>query len=138
MASDNREQMSRGTSHQPPNTELAADILRLHSLVREAIAKVVAPSIENLNDCHFHLNHAADQLRRLQMAVARSKTKCDASLAAPLGSLRSDITRVAILMDSAAAFHTGWLCLSRSLASGYSADGTPAPLEPTHRVTLEI
>jgi len=138
MASDNREQMSRGTSHQPPHADLAADILRLHSLLREAIAKVIAPSIEDLNDCHSRLNHAADQLRQLQMAIARNKTKCDASLSGPLRALRSEITRVAILMDSAAAFHTGWLCLSRSLASGYSADGTPAQLEPTRRVALEI
>ena len=138
MVSDNRQKISRRVSHQPLNRDLAADIRRLHSLLQEAHAQVIDPSIENLNACHTRLNHAADGLRQLQMGIARDRTKRDASLSGLLGALRSEITRVAILLDSAAAFHTGWLCLSSSLAFGYSADGTPAQPEPTPRVALEI
>jgi hypothetical protein len=138
MASDHRQQMSSGVNHQLMNPDLGADIRRLHDLLHEAHEQAIAASIENLNACHSRLNHAADQLRQLQTAIARDKKKCDAALSGPLRALRSEITRVAILMDSAAAFHTGWLCLSRSLGSGYSADGTPAQLEPTRRVALEI
>ena len=138
MASGGGEQMSRSTSDQPLNADLAADVSRLHSLLHEAHADVIDPSVENLNACHSRLNHAADQLRHLQMAIARDKTKCDSAVSGPLRALRSEITRVAILLDSAAAFHTGWLCLSRSMTAGYSADGTPAQLEPACRVALEI
>jgi hypothetical protein len=138
MGSDNRQEIYRGVSDQPLNRDLAADIRRLHCLLQEAHADVIDPSIENLNACDCRLNHAADQLRQLQMGIARDRTTRDASLSGSLGALRSEITRVAILLDSAAAFHTGWLCLSSSLASGYSADGSPAQLEPTPRVALEI
>jgi hypothetical protein len=130
--------MSHSASDRAPNADAAADIRQLHSLLQEAQARVIDPSVENLNACHSRLDQAVDQLRHLQTGIARDKTKSDAAVSDPLRALRSEIIRVAILLDSAAAFHSGWLCLSRSLAAGYSADGTPAQLEPTPRVALEI
>jgi hypothetical protein len=137
MASGSGEQMA-GTSDQSRNRDLAADIRRLQQLLHEAHAQVIDPSVVNLDACDSRLRQAASELRHLQMAIPCDKTKCDSAISGQLRELRSEITRVAILLDSAAAFHTGWLCVSRSLASGYSADGTPAQLEPTHRVALEI
>jgi hypothetical protein len=138
MGSGSGEPMSGSTSDPSRNGDLAADIRRLQQLLHEAHEQVIDPSVANLDACDLRLNQAAYQLRHLQMAIPHDRTKCDAAIAGQLRGLRSEITRVAILLDSAAAFHTGWLCVSRSLASGYSADGTPAQLEPTHRVALEI
>jgi hypothetical protein len=138
MASGNGKQMSHSEDERPLNADAAADIRQLHRLLQEAQARVIDPSVENLNTCHSRLNEAVDRLRRLQTGIAREKTKCDAAVSGPLRTLRSEIIRVAILLDSAAAFHSGWLCLARSLAAGYSADGTPAQLEPTPRMALEI
>jgi hypothetical protein len=130
--------MNHNASDRPLNADAAADIRQLHSLLQDAQARVIDPSVENLHACHSRLNQAVDQLRHLQTGIARNKTTCDAAVSGPLRALRSEIIRVAILLDSAAAFHSGWLCWSRSLAAGYSADGTPAQLEPTPRMALEI
>jgi hypothetical protein len=138
MASGSGEQMSVPASDRPLSGDLAANIRQLHILLQESHARVIDPSVENLNACHSRLNQAVDELRHLQVAIARDKTKCNSAVTGPLGALRSEITRVAILLDSAAAFHSGWLCLSRSLVAGYSADGSPAQLEPTPRVALEV
>jgi hypothetical protein len=60
------------------------------------------------------------------------------ALAGPLASLRAEIGRVAMLLDSAAAFHVGWMHLAACMMSGYTADGTPAAPETGRRVSLEI
>ena len=138
MASGTGKQMSHSASDRSQRADAAMDIRQLRSLLEDAQARVIDPSVENLNACHSRLNQAVDQLRHLQTGIARTKTKRDAALSGPLRALRTEIVRVAILLDSAAAFHSGWLCLSRSLAAGYSSDGTPAQLEPTPRVALEI
>jgi hypothetical protein len=138
MASGSGEQMSIPASDRPLSGDLAADIRYLHSLLQEARARVIDPSVENLNACQSRLNQAVEELRHLQAAITRHKTKCDSTVTGQLGALRSEITRVAILLDSAAAFHSGWLCLCTSLAAGYSASGTRVQLEPTPRVALEI
>lgn len=138
MASGRDKQMSHSASDRLLHADADAEMRQLHSLLREAQARAIDPSLENLNACHSRLNLAVDHLRNLQTDIARDKTKCDAAVYGPLRALRAEIIRVAILLDSAAAFHSGWLCLSRSLAAGYSADGTPAQLEPTPRMALEI
>jgi len=138
MASGGVEQMGIPASDRPLSGDLAADIRRLHSLLQEARARVIDPSVENLNACQSGLNQAVEELRHLQAAITRDKTKCDSTVTGQLGTLRSEIIRVAILLDSAAAFHSGWLCLCTSLAAGYSASGTRVQLEPTPRVALEI
>src|SRR6476659_1186839 len=106
MASGSGEQMSVPASDRPLSGDLAANIRQLHILLQESHARVIDPSVENLNACHSRLNQAVDELRHLQVAIARDKTKCNSAVTGPLGALRSEITRVAILLDSAAAFHS--------------------------------
>ena len=64
--------------------------------------------------------------------------KPDAALSASLAELRAEIARVGILLDNAAAFHTGWMQRASSMVSGYTDKGTPAVLEGRRRVILEI
>jgi len=135
MALDNRRQT---TNNQPANGDLTTDILRLQNVLREARMQLIGASVENLDNCQCQVSDAADQLRQLQMAIGREKKKRAAGLSAPLRDLRAEITYIAILLDSAAAFHTGWVRLARSLSSGYSAGGTPVHPEAARRVALEM
>jgi hypothetical protein len=43
-----------------------------------------------------------------------------------------------MLLDSAAAFHAGWMQRAGSMVSGYTDKGTPALPEGRRRVILEI
>jgi hypothetical protein len=116
-----------------------ADIVRqLHAMVREARVPLTAPTVENLDDCRRRLDEAAGELRRLQASLPGTDPESDAALAAPLAALRSEIARVATMLDGAAAFHVGWIRLAARLVSGYTADGTPAAPESARRVLAEV
>jgi len=116
----------------------AAAVRALQSLVREARARLVNPTIENLDDCRGRLEEAAEALGHLQANLPGGDRQRDAALAAPLGTLRAEIAQLTILLDGAAAFHTGWVRLAASMVSGYTADGSPAQPETRSRVVLEV
>jgi hypothetical protein len=120
---------------QPPQP--AAVIRQLHAMVREARVPLIDPTAGNLDDCRGRLDEVARALRKLLAGLPGGDPKQDAALAAPLASLRAEIGRVAMLLDSAAAFHMGWMHLAACMVSGYAADGTPATPEPARRVSLE-
>jgi hypothetical protein len=115
-----------------------ATVKQLQEMVHGARALLVAPSPENLNDCRRRVDEAVNALRQLQSALPSGDLKRDASLRGPLGQLRAEIARLNILLDGAAAFHTGWVSLAASIMAGYTADGTPGQTEPTRRVWLEV
>jgi hypothetical protein len=144
-----RAKMSRGNGHKdtvaaapahakPLEGDAAAAVRQLHAMVREARTRLTAPTIENLDDCRRRLDEAAQAFAKLQAALPSRDPKRDASLSAPLEALRAEIASVAILLDGAAAFHTGWMRLAACMVSGYGADGAPAQPEATRRVLLEI
>jgi len=113
-------------------------VQHLQETVRQARAHLVSPTPENLDQCRTRLDEAVSQLRRLQSALPSGNFRDDASLRAPLGELRAEIARLNILLDGAAAFHTGWVRLAASMVAGYTADGTPGQPEPARRVWLEV
>jgi hypothetical protein len=110
----------------------------LRVMVREARTQLTTPTIENLEDCRRRLNEAATAFERLQITLPSRDPLRDAALAAPLGALRAEIAAVAILLDGAAAFYTGWMRLASSMISGYTAHGTPPASEVRRRVLLEV
>ena len=113
-------------------------IEELREMVRDARARLVSPTPERLEDCRRRVEEAVKLLRQLQSRLPSGNFRNDAALRAPLGVLRAEIARLNILLDGAAAFHTGWVRLAASMVAGYTADGTPAELEPTRRMWLEV
>src|SRR6266852_6162257 len=87
------------------------------------------PTAVNVDDCRGRLEEVASALRKLLAGLPNSRHKHHVALAEPLASLRAEIGRVAMLLDSAAAFHVGWMHLAACMMSGYTADGTPAAPE---------
>jgi len=115
-----------------------ATIDQLQGMVRNARAQLVSPTPERLEDCRSNVEEAANLLRQLQSRLPSGNFRNDAALRAPLGALRAEIARLNILLDGAAAFHTGWVRLAASMVAGYTADGTPREPEPARRVWLEV
>lgn len=110
----------------------------LQSMVREARARLISPTPENLEECRRRVDDAVNVLREVQTGLSAGGHRRYASLRAPLGELRAEIARLNILLDGAAAFHSGWVRLAASMVAGYKADGTPGPTEPARRVWLEV
>lgn len=115
----------------------ASVVRALQSVVRDARERLTDPTIENLDDCRGRLEEAAEALGQLQASLRGGDCKRDA-LALPLGKLRGEIAQLSILLDGAAAFHTGWVRLAASMVSGYTADGNPAAPDFCSRVVLEV
>jgi len=121
-----------------PVIDPAATVKRLQETVREARAQLISPTPENLQECRWRVDEAVNTLRQLQTALPSGDLHRDASLRMPLGELRAEIARLNILLDGAAAFHTGWVRLAASMIAGYTADGTPGQPEPARSVWLEV
>jgi hypothetical protein len=111
---------------------------RLQRVVADARQLLTEPTVENLNECRSRLEGAVKELQQLQTTVPSGNFRRDAALRAPLGSLRTEIARLTILLDGAAAFHTGWVRLAASMAAGYTAAGTPGEPEPNRSLWLEV
>jgi len=120
---------------QPP--EPAALIRQLRAAVCEARAQLIYPTAGNLDECRERLNEVASALRTWLAGLPGSEPK-RMELAEPVAALRAEIGRVAMLLDSAAAFHMGWMHMAACMVSGYTANGTPATPEPSRRVSLEV
>ena len=122
--------------------ELAAEpvgvVRQLHAMLREARAQLIDPTAGNVDDCGGRLDEVASALRKLLAGLPKGGHKDQLALAEQLASLRAEIGRVAMLLDSAAAFHVGWMHRAACMVSGYTADGTPATPETARRVSLEI
>jgi hypothetical protein len=121
-----------------PTPESTAVAGRLHAMVREARAQLIDPTAGNVDDCRRRLDEVAGALRKLLAGLPNSGQKHHVALIAPLASLRAEIGRVAMLLDSAAAFHLGWMHMAACMMSGYTADGTPAAPETRRRVSVEV
>jgi hypothetical protein len=121
-----------------PAADPVAVVGELRVIVRDARMRLTAPTVENLDDCRRRLNEAATAFEQLQTALPTGDRARDAALAVPLGALRAEIAAVAILLDGAAAFYTGWMRLASSMVSGYTAHGTPPSSEGRRRVLLEV
>jgi len=122
----------------PQLLDPVATVKQLQETVREARAQLVSPTPENLDECRRRVDQAVNLLRQLQTGLPSGDFRRDSSLRAPLGELRAEIARLNILLDGAAAFHTGWVRLAASMVAGYTADGTPGQPEPARRVWLEV
>jgi hypothetical protein len=115
-----------------------AAVQELQGMVRDVRTRLTSPTIENLDDCRRRLDEAVKALEQLQTKLPTGHGARATALRAPLGALRSEIAAIAILLDGAAAFYTGWMRLASSMASGYTADGTPPPAEAQRRVSVEV
>jgi hypothetical protein len=130
-----------GTNLGPPpaqSSDRLADVQRLQEDVRAARALLTEPTVANLNDCRGRLEGAVNGLRELQTSLPSGNFGRDAALRAPLGALRAEIARLTILLDGAAAFHSGWVRLAASMVAGYTAEGKPGEPEPSRSVWLEV
>jgi len=99
---------------------------------------LTAPTVETVDECRTRLEETADALVRLRTALPSHDRKKDAALRALLLSLRAEINRVALLLDSAAAFHAGWMRRAASMAGGYTDRGTPSPTDAGRRLWTEV
>ncbi|HVP48463.1 MAG TPA: hypothetical protein VMT32_17835 [Bryobacteraceae bacterium] len=116
-----------------------ADLVReVSAIVQEARARLTAPTVESLGSCRSLLEQAILAVEKLQKSLPSGSPWRDKDLAAALGALRTEIAGVQILLDGAATFYTGWTRLASSMASGYTADGNPAPAETSRRVLMEV
>ena len=113
-------------------------VAQLHGLLRDARSRLTAPTPENLEECQRRLEQAADMLRRVQTTTPSGDRQRDLAVRSRLQGLRAEISRVAVLLDGAAAFHAGWMQLAASMATGYTADGTPAAPETGRRLWMEV
>lgn len=113
-------------------------VQHLQGMVRDARALLTDPTVANLNDCRSQLEETVQALRQLQTSLTSGNFRRAATLRAPLGTLRAEIARLSILLDSAAAFHAGWVQLAASMVAGYTAKGTPGQPEPSRSVWLEV
>jgi len=139
MPRDRGQQESAGAlkfGGQPP--EPAAIIRQLRAMVHDARAPLIDPTAGNLDKCRERLDEVAGALQKLLAGMPGSEPRHNVALAAPLASLRAEIGRVAMLLDSAASFHVGWMHMAACMVSGYTANGTPATPEPSRRVSLEV
>jgi hypothetical protein len=118
--------------------ERAELVREVSAIVREARARLTAPTVENVDSCRSLIEQAIHAVDKLQKSLPSGSPWRDKDLAALLGALRTEIAGVQILLDGAATFYTGWTRLASSMASGYTADGNPAPSETTRRVLLEV
>jgi hypothetical protein len=107
-------------------------------MVREAGMQLIDPTADNVDNCGGRLDEVANALRKLLAGLPNAGQEHNVALAEPLASLRAEIGRVAMLLDTAAAFHMGWMHRAACMVSGYTADGTPATAETARRVSLEI
>jgi hypothetical protein len=121
-----------------PALDPEATVKQLQDAIRQARAQLISPTPENLDECRRRVDEAVNVLRQLQTGLPTGDFRRDSSLRAPLGKLRAEIARLNILLDGAAAFHTGWVRLAASMVAGYTADGTPGQPEPERRVWLEV
>jgi len=121
-----------------PRVDPEAAVKQLQEMVREARLQLISPTPQNLSDCRLRVDEAVNRLRKLQTALPSDDIRRDSMLRAPLGELRAEIARLNTLLESAAAFHTGWVRLAASMVAGYTADGTPGQPEPARRVWLEV
>lgn len=122
----------------PQHPAPAPAVKQLQEMVRNARALLIAPTPENLNECRRRVEKAVHLLRQLQTGLPSGDVQHDSSLRAPLGELRAEIARLSTLLESAAAFHSGWVRLAASMTAGYTADGTPGRPEPMRRVWMEV
>jgi len=129
--------MARSKHIQDDGPSQADRVRELHAMVREARTLLTNPTKEALDACRSRLEEAVSALARLQSSLPSGAPSRDRALAAPLGALRSEIAGVQILLDGAAAFYTGWMRLASSMASGYTANGSPAQSEAGCRVLVE-
>lgn len=127
---------SRAADTQSPDP--TTTVKQVQEMVRNARALLVDPTPDNLNECRRRVDEAVNVLRQLQTNLPSGDLKHDSSLRAPLGELRSEIARLHVLLDSAAAFHTGWVRLAASMVAGYTAGGEPGKTEPTRRFWVEV
>ena len=115
----------------------AAVVHELLATVRDARPLLTNPTAERLEACRARLEGAASALGRLQSSLPSGDRSGDGAVDAQLGALRIEIAGVQILLDSAAAFYTGWMRLAASMFSGYTANGNPAKAETGHRMLVE-
>ncbi|HKW98390.1 MAG TPA: hypothetical protein VJN43_11710 [Bryobacteraceae bacterium] len=101
-------------------------------------ASLTSPTAAVLDECRARMEAVAHELAQLREAVPRQTGKQNAALRPPLESLRAEIHQVARLLDSAEAFHVGWIRQAASLAGGYTAAGIPAPTEAGRRLWTEV
>jgi hypothetical protein len=116
----------------------ASTLRLLQQMVHDAGMQLTAPTPEKLDDCRRRLDVAVELFRQMQTNLPSGNYYRDSALRAQLGELRAEIARLTILLDGAAAFHTGWVRLAASMVAGYTADGTPGQPEPARRVWLEV
>ena len=130
--------LAGGPESPAPRIDPEAAVKQLQEMVREARLQLISPTPQNLSDCRLRVDEAVNRLRQLQTGLPSGDTRSDATVRRSLGELRSEIARLNTLLESAAAFHTGWVRLAASMVAGYTADGTPGQPEPARSVWLEV
>jgi hypothetical protein len=113
-------------------------VAHFQRVVRHASQLLTEPTVVNLDDCRGRIEEAVIAMHRLQASMPSGNFKQDATLRRALGGLRADITLLTILLDGAAAFHSGWVRLAASMVAGYTAAGTPGQPELSRSVWLEV
>jgi hypothetical protein len=121
-----------------PASDQMGAVAHLQRAVHDASQLLTEPTVANLDDCRGRIEQAVTAMHQLQAGLPSGHFKQDAALRRPLWGLHADIARLTILLDGAAAFHTGWVRLAASMVAGYTADGTPGQPEPSRSVWLEV
>jgi len=118
-------------------TDPVKSVRQLLAMVHEAGMQLAVPTAQAIEQCRDRLEEAGELLQSLRTSMPAGDRKRDASLRPLLKALRVEINRVALLLDTAAAFHAGWMHLAASMVAGYTAGGSPAAPEAGRRVWLE-
>jgi len=111
---------------------------RVEAMLRDACLQLTAPTPGNIDVCRNQLEQAAEGLRRLQTLAPASHGKRRESLLSALRAIQVQNTGVAKLLESAAAFHGGWVNMAAVMTAGYTANGAPARPETRRRLILEV
>lgn len=109
-------------------TEVREHLRRAHSRLED-------PSVEQVDQCRRELEEAVALLQGVPDLLPAGHRVSRVRFLAAAQGVRRELVRVRALLESAAAFHLGWRNLRASLVSGYTAQGVPAALPGSPRVS---
>jgi hypothetical protein len=115
--------------------ESLGEILAAQSLVSSARALLARPRTCNVDECAALLREAQGHMERLRDRLPKAGP-AGRELREQAATLQREIRQSAALLDQAARFGANWLARLRAMSSGYTAAGSPAPLQTNGLVSV--
>jgi hypothetical protein len=112
-----------------------ACLLAIGEHLREVRGALEQPSVVRIDQCREELQKMVGILQGIPRQFGELPANRDGVLAGALAA-RRELRRIRDLLESAAGFHQGWRQFRATFLSGYTAQGAPAAVPGTHRLSL--